>query len=58
MKKLLKIDKFLQSEPKDDPEWVRIVHAIRASMGDKKTTNEDIKKIMINRNLKTNLVYV
>lgn len=57
MKKLL-FDKFLKSEPKSDPEWVRTVHAIRASIGGKKTSDEDVKKIMTDRNLKTNLVYV
>ena len=53
-----KIKVFLKTEPKNDPEWVRIVHAIRASIGNKKSSDEDVKEIMKARGLKTNFVYV
>ncbi len=53
-----KIKGYLKAEPKSDPKWVRTVHAIRASIGNKKSSDEDVKRIMKDRGLKTNFVYV
>lgn len=65
MKKSLRIDKFLKSEPKDDPKWVRVVHAVRAAMreeelttGSKGYSDAAARKIMEDRHLKADVVYV
>lgn len=65
MKKLLKIDKFLRHEPRDDPKWVRTVHAVRAAMredeltsGGKSAGNDAVRKILEEHRLKANFIYV
>ena len=65
MKKLFKIDKFLKDEPKNDPKWVRVVHAIRAAMREKElsTNGKDLtdaatRKVIKDRHLDANIIYV
>lgn len=65
MKKLFKIDKFLKDEPKDDPKWVRVVHAIRVAMrekelsaSDKNLTDAVTRKVIKDRHLDANIIYV